>query len=316
VLNLSLGQDTGGQQMRLQDAWPLYYPEDEYTSVTSTPTFYPIKHRYNLSILKNELWPKADVVHLNNDLRYIERFRKMLDPNGKRLIIHHHGTMFRTALKYHLDAIRQYRATAIVSTVDLWALAPEHTTWQPQTYQLHELQSYRVPNETDTIRISHAPTNRGIKSTVALIAAVDRLKKEGANVELDVIERRSNVECLRRKGRSDIYVDQLFLGYGCNAIEAWGMGLPVVAGIDPERCSQIVRQHISPDTRDRALEQWGSIPYIESSETELYAVLSKLIQSKSLRTRWANKGMKHFMLHHEAEASIPRLRQLYDSVSN
>ena len=63
--------------MRLQDAWPLYHPTDEYFSMTSTHTFYPIKNRYNLASLVKEYWPWAEVIHLNNDLRYIERFRQL-----------------------------------------------------------------------------------------------------------------------------------------------------------------------------------------------------------------------------------------------
>ena len=54
--------------MRLQDAWPLYHPTDEYFSMTSTHTFYPIKNRYNLASLVKEYWPWAEVIHLNNDL--------------------------------------------------------------------------------------------------------------------------------------------------------------------------------------------------------------------------------------------------------
>jgi hypothetical protein len=311
ILNLSLGQDTGGQQMRLQDAWPLYYPEDEYISVSSKFTFYPIKHRLHLPTLVNEQWPNAELIHLNNDLRYIERFRR-LRREGKALVIHHHGTMFRTRLDYHLQALEQYQATAITSTVDLHALAPEQTTWIPQAYQLAELQSYRAPTEDGILKIAHAPTNRGIKSTMPLIAAVERLQKQGAAVSLDIIERRNNVECMRRKGKADLFVDQTILGYGCNAIEAWGMGIPVIAGVDPERAAAYVKQYIPPDTRQTMLDVWGSIPFYESTEEGLYDSISAFLNDPSLLTKYSAIGMKHFMQWHEAEPATRRLRAVYE----
>jgi hypothetical protein len=311
ILNLSLGQDTGGQQMRLQDAWPLYHPQDSYFSMTSTHTFYPIKNRYNLASLVKEYWPWAEVIHLNNDLRYIERFRQ-LNRRGKSLVIHHHGTMFRTALQHHLDALQLYRAVAITSTVDLHALAPEQTTWIPQAYQKYELQSYRKPVDDGILKIAHAPTNRGIKSTVALQRAVDRLRKEGAAVSLDIIERRSNVECMRRKGRADLFVDQVLLGYGCNAIEAYGMGIPVIAGVDPEKAKAITKQYIPPDTRDVMLSIWGEMPFYESTEEGLYDSISAFIDKPSLLKRYSKKGTAHFLRFHEAEVATTKLRTVYE----
>ena len=310
ILNLSLGQDTGGQQMRLQDAWPRHHPEDEYLSVTSTKTFYRIDHRYDLGKLTREQWPNADVVHLNNDLRYIERFRK-LSTRGKAVVVHHHGTMFRTRPDYHLQSLKAYKATAIFSTVDLWAMAPDKGTWQPQTYERRELAKYRRLNETDTLRVAHAPTNRAIKGTNALIAAVKRLQKEGANISLDIIEKKPNVQCLIRKGMADVYVDQMLLGYGCNAVEAWGMGIPVIAGVDPERCPEAIYQSIPQDTPDRMLQLWGKWPFMPSTEEGLYDSLSKML-SPTVRKHWADRGYAHFLRFHEASVSTQQLKDVYE----
>lgn len=293
----------------MQDAWPEHFPDDEYLSLTSTKTFYPIKHRLNLSELVKVHWPWADVLHINNDLRYVERFRQ-LKVDGKALVIHHHGTMFRTRLDYHLEAIERFGATAITSTIDLHALAPEQTCWQPQTYRLDELQSYRQPIDDGIIRIAHAPTNRGIKGTPQLEQAVRRLQKDGAPVELDIIERQSNKVCLERKGRADIYVDQMILGYGCNAIEAWGMGIPVIAGVDPELARSKALQHIPLNTRDVMLRTWGELPFYESTEDGLYVALTKML-SPMIRKKYAKKGMEHFLRFHEASVSTDRLRQVY-----
>lgn len=314
ILNLSLGQDTGGQQMRLARAWQRYFPEDRYISVTSRHTFYEIQHMLEKGQLFNEWWPEADVVHLNNDLMYIARYRELLRM-PKPLVIHHHGTMYRTRPEYHLHALRRYNATAICSTVDLWAIAPDETRWLPQAYETEELMGYRnaalVDRPDDGIlRIAHAPTHRVIKSTKALIQAVNRLRLLGAKVELDIIEGVSNVQCLERKARADVFVDQLLLGYGCNAVEAWGMGIPVIAGVDPERCGPIIRQQIPADTESRMLEQWGRYPFMEATEETLAAALSRMLKPE-VRQQYSAIGTEHFMKHHEAQKVVTTLRGIY-----
>lgn len=320
ILNLSLGQDTGGQQMRLARAWRRYYPDDEYISVTSTPTFYEIENRLpqKWSELIRKWWPQADIVHLNNDLNFTSRLRdrdRRLDLN-KPMVIHHHGTMFRTRPQYHLEALHTWHATAICSTVDLHAIAPAVTTWLPQAYELEELQEYRNkaleedPPQEGVLRIAHAPTNRPIKSTDALIAAVKRLRGVGVKVELDIIEKVSNVKCLQRKARADVFVDQLLLGYGCNAIEAWGMGIPVIAGVDPERCIELIRQEIPATTPDLMLSIWGRYPFYSSTETDLFHSLATMLKPE-VRKEYSARGFAHFLRFHEASVVVEKLRKIY-----
>ena len=109
---------------------------------------------------------------------------------------------------------------------------------------------YRKPVDDGILKIAHAPTNRGIKSTVALQRAVDRLRKEGAPYSSISLSAALTWNACGGRARADLFVDQVLLGYGCNAIEAWGMGIPVIAGVDPEKATAIVKQYIPPNTRD------------------------------------------------------------------
>jgi hypothetical protein len=315
VLNLSLGQDTGGQQMRLSQAWKRLYPADQYNAVTTTHTFYTIQNKMHPQRVKSEWWPAADVVHINNDLRYLDRWRHMKLPR-RPLLLHHHGTMYRTAPQVHWAAQERYRATAVCSTVDLYAIAPDRTHWLPQAYSASELQSYRGQREDDgVLRVAHAPTNRAIKSTAALIRAVDNLRAQGMAIELDIIEKVSNTECLRRKGMADVFVDQLVLGYGCNAIEAWGMGLPVIAGVDPEHAQALIRQSIPAETRGVMLKLWGVLPFMEATESTLEQALVAMSDA-GVRQQWADIGTRHFNRWHTEEAVAPVLRGLYTGAIN
>lgn len=320
ILNLSLGQDTGGQQMRLARAWRRYRPEDEYISVTSTPTFYEIENRLPQSWHKllKDWWPNADIVHLNNDLNFTSRLRdrdRRIDLN-KPMVIHHHGTMFRTRPEYHLEALHTWHATAICSTVDLHAIAPAETVWLPQAYELEELQGYREealrldPPVEGVLRIAHAPTNRPIKSTDALIEAVKRLRGVGVKVELDIIEKVKNTECLRRKARADVFVDQLLLGYGCNAIEAFGMGIPVIAGVQPEKCIELIRMEIPESTPELMLDLWGQYPFYSSTDTDLFHALATMLKPE-VRKQYSERGMEHFLRFHHAPLVVEKLRSIY-----
>lgn len=314
ILNLSLGQDTGGQQMRLARAWHRYFPGDTYTSVTSTHTFYEIQHKLDKPRVVNDWWPNSDLIHQNNDLHFATmRFPKRSLDLTKPMVIHHHGTMYRTRPDYHLAAQKQYGATSICSTVDLWAIAPDKSHWLPQAYEPEELLEYRerfYDPKDGVLRIAHAPTNRVIKSTRALEGAVKRLRWLGAKVYLDVIEKVSNKQCLERKARADLFVDQLLLGYGCNAIEAWGMGIPVIAGVQPEKCIPLIRQAIPHDTEDRMLEQWGTYPFPNTSEESLMQEIGRFLDPR-YRTHWAEVGTAHFNRHHHAEKVVHQLRGIY-----
>jgi glycosyltransferase involved in cell wall biosynthesis len=316
VLNVSFGQDTGGQQWRLARAWRRFRPDDSYISATHTPTFYPVENLISRhhGKLERDWFPNADVVHVNNDLQHVRRPLK-LDLRQKPVVVHHHGTMFRTRPEYHLAAMRDMGAVAIASSLDLVAIAPAEVEWMPLAYELEELQLYRQAAEParpddGAFRIAHAPTNRPIKGTDALIAAVDRLREVGVKVELDIIEGVKNVRCLERKARADVFVDQLLLGYGANAVEAWGMGIPVIAGVQPERCPELIRQTIPDGTPALMEEVWGQFPFYSATEQSLYTALVQML-SPVVRQKWAAIGMEHFMKFHEASSVVDRLEKTY-----
>jgi glycosyltransferase involved in cell wall biosynthesis len=148
------------------------------------------------------------------------------------------------------------------------------------------------------VRIAHAPTNRQVKSTALLIEAVERLKAEGLDVELDLIERVPWTQCLERKAKADIYFDQVILGYGCNAIEAWSMGIPVVAGG-------------SDETLDEMERRFGHLPFVHATEETIYDALKELVESSELRERYGQIGLEHVRKWHDASVVVEQLKRLY-----
>lgn len=148
------------------------------------------------------------------------------------------------------------------------------------------------------IRIAHAPTNRQVKSTDLLIKAVDRLKAEGFDVELDLIERRSWAECLGRKATADIYFDQVGLGYGNNAIEAWAMGIPVIAGA-------------SDPVLDEMERRFGELPFYHATLETIYDALKELVEDPKLRERYGRLGYQYAKQWHDGPIVVDRLKAIY-----
>ena len=259
------------------------------------------------------LWADADVIHLNNRTAPHDRFD---NGQGKPTVLHHHGSAFRVDPHPFLERAQREGWATVSSTLDLAEIAPGVVTWLPTPFDLDELATLRRTHrreEDGVVRIAHAPTFRTVKATDVIIEAVGRLVDEGLPVELDLIEEITWAACLRRKATADIFVDQLLLGYGCNAIEAWGMGLPVVAGVDPERAAW-VNHPIPTTTRGRMLSEWGDLPFVEASVDSITDVLRDLVASPERRAQAALRGMEHVARFHAQLPALERLLAVYDRV--
>lgn len=135
---------------------------------------------------------------------------------------------------------------------DLMHYLPQNATFLPYTIchwdrieRLREgVQSKKV------IKVVHAPTNRTVKGTDAVIRAVENLKKAGNQVELTLVEKMSNDEALKKYAEADIVVDQLRIGwYGAFAVEVMRMGKPVVAYIN-ENDLKFIPSEMSRDCKE------------------------------------------------------------------
>ena len=136
----------------------------------------------------------------------------------------------------------------------------------------------KYPSLSGRIRVAHAPNHRLIKGTQFVIDAVNRLRSEGVDIELDVIEGVSNEEALERIGACDIFVDQLIFGYALAAQEAMALGKVVVSGLDYSDSHYQLFKYYS------YLEE---CPIISSGMGSIYSVLINLI---SRRTEWKDIG--------------------------
>jgi len=249
-----------------------------------------------------ELAADADILHLNNSAAAFRRLR--LPHRAKPLLLHHHGSLFRNGPIPLMQEARNLGALQAVSTVDLMRIAPESLHWAPTAYDIDWLTAFRKDNrdEHDGIRIVQCPTDNPpvYKSTAALEAAVAKLRAEGMDIELVVVRDRPWAEAMAIKATADIYFDQVKLGYGCNAVEAWGMGIPVIAGAD-EWTLRKMREVYGTD----------SLPFYEATEATIGEAIADLASSKAKRTTYAKRGMAHVRKFHDERPALTRLAELY-----
>ena len=243
-----------------------------------------------------ELIMAADVIHLNNSEMAYKHFRIR-----KPALLHHHGSLFRDGPERMLEKAKYYRMEQAVSTIDLLRFAPDLLTWLPSAYDVDYFQAYAKQHARQPdgrVLIVHCPTDRAKKHTAVLLAAVEQLQAEGLPVDLELIEFRPWTESLAAKARADIVFDQLMWGYGCNGIEAWAMGKPVVAGADDWTLEEMTRQ-------------WGSLPFALASVETLTDVLRQMVERHDYRQTYAEQGLAHVRKYHDEKPALAILAELY-----
>lgn len=127
--------------------------------------------------------------------------------------------------------------------------------------------SYPSGDGSRRLRIVHASNHRLFKGTDYLIRAVERLKAEGHDMELVLVERIPNAEALALYRSADVIFDQCLMGnYGFFALEAMALGKPVMCFIrnpgqyllNPAECP-LINTHITTledDLRRLDRERW------------------------------------------------------------
>ncbi|PZR66953.1 MAG: hypothetical protein DLM63_07780 [Solirubrobacterales bacterium] len=154
------------------------------------------------------------------------------------------------------------------ANVDPWAIAPTPPL-----------------GEHDEIVVMHAPTDRDVKGTAYVQAAVDELRNEGLAIRLVLIEGVPRSEVLRRLCEADVVIDQMLIGwYGGFAVEAMALAKPVVC-------------HIGEDN------PFGyELPIVRASPPTLVERLRELAADRDARARIGLASRTFVERHHDPRA--------------
>ncbi|MEP6811472.1 MAG: glycosyltransferase family 1 protein [Actinomycetota bacterium] len=213
---------------------------------------------------------------------------------GKRIFVTYQGDdvrptgaargLSRAPAQLAADA-RKARAAAVFARYadGIYALNPDLLDYLPEQacflpYASVDLDAWRPvgsPASSGPPVVVHAPTDAALKGTSALVAAVDRLRSDGLEVELVLVTGVSRAAARREFERADLGVDQLLSGwYGGVSVELMALGKPVVAHVRSdwlERIPAEMRAELplidaTPATIESVLREWLTGPRAQLAE--------------------------------------------------
>jgi glycosyltransferase involved in cell wall biosynthesis len=247
---------------------------------------------------------------------------RLLKSLGKTIIFHVHGCDIRDPVRVRATAaisacaecpiecltpgklalpgiLARYVDRVIVSTPDLLDFVPD-AEYIPNPV---DASAWTVARPADAARqvrpdgwvVAHAPSNRDIKGTRHIEAAVAALQAEGLPVRLKLLEGLSHDDLRRECSEADVVVDQVLVGwYGVFTLEMLAMGKPVVV-------------YLRPDLRQAARD----VPVATADPTTLRDVLCDLLLSPARRLELASRGPAYVGAQHDPLVFTQRILQVY-----
>lgn len=160
------------------------------------------------------------------------------------------------------------------------------------------------PKLEGKVRIAHAPNHRVIKGTEYLEAAIDRLQREGHQIELDIIEKVTNTEALQRISKADILVDQLIFGFALAALEGLALGKIVISGIESAETYKLFRHY----------SYLNECPIVPATIESIYEVLKKLLNQRESWEEIGQKSRAYVERRHSFAASVKMFEAIYQKI--
>jgi glycosyltransferase involved in cell wall biosynthesis len=150
------------------------------------------------------------------------------------------------------------------------------------------------------IRLVHAANHRHFKGTRYLIDAVERLRAEGLQIQLELVERVPNREALEIYRKADIVFDQCLIGFhGYFAIEAMALGKPVITYI--RKPEQYLLHH-------------EKCPIINCRPDQIGPVLRELANDREKLHELGVAGRRYAERYFSVDAFAQRLGRAYDEL--
>ena len=204
-----------------------------------------------------------DVVHFESGSDFLknEFFVKELHERGKKIIAHYHGEDMRArGVMPIIDDLSNLNLTNEVDLLDkhpnlYYLFLPFDTNQFIPKYGLNK-----------TIQVAHAPTNRFYKGSDKIISVCEKLESEGL-IKFDLIENLPHATAIKRKARSDIFIDQIGdrggWGYGMNSVESLSMGICTMTEIN-DKYNSFIPDH----------------PFVNVNQNNFESVLRDLSQDR------------------------------------
>jgi len=214
---------------------------------------------------------------------------------GKPVILHHHGSEIRNKdyPKFANDLVK-YR---YVSTPDLLEFVP-NAEWLPNPVDIQGLE-YSEPDVSGPLKILHAPTNRDVKNTRAVVTAISALKDEGLDIQFTIAEDKKHSELIEIISGNDLVVDWLnpeYGIYGVFSIESMALGRTVICSLND------------------SLYDKHDVPIISIPPTDLADKIKELYNNRKLLVTGGKSSYDFVQSHHNPIESAKKVIERYKAV--
>jgi len=296
---------------------PFNYPTDIEFKFTGNKYTRFLKRRLNCFIQLPRLIHNFDVFHFvfGNSLLPYNLDVPILKLFGKKIVMTFVGSDIRPrkitedeklniSKKKRIARFWEKHADAIISFPEYSQLLIKKYYTIPLGYDLKYWKPFAPQGnkkDTDKILIVHAPSHRGKKGTEYVIKTIDKLIKEGYNIDFKLLENLPNSEIRDWVNISDIVVDQLLIGWhGTFAIESMALAKPTLCHINEEWKKDV--------------EYAKNLPLVNTTPDTIYDNLKSLIENPELRKELGEKGRKYVEEVHDSKKIAKQLLEIYKSL--
>ena len=170
----------------------------------------------------------------------------------------------------------------------------------PLAIDIENFPYYPLQSNLQTIRILHAPTNRQFKKSDYIESAIEKLIKEGYDIDYVCVSNITHEQLKKEYINAHIIIDQLNFWYGTVSIEAMALGRPVIAGYESQYFKYI--------------DYGDQIPIINADIQNIYNVLKQTLDNKSLLPEIGMKSRKFVENIHNLDKLSQQLIQYYEKL--
>ncbi|MBI2252726.1 MAG: glycosyltransferase [Armatimonadetes bacterium] len=199
--------------------------------------------------------------------------------------------------KRNIQNALKFADKIIIASPDLFDfIKDERVIFVPTALNLDDYKTENPYKDSRIFKIIHAPTNREIKGTGYIIAALNKLKQEGFNLELILAEGIPHKEAKSIYRQADLAVDQLLTGsYGLFAVETMAMNIPTLCYI-----------------RDDLIKYYPkNLPIIKTNLDTLYNDLKSIITNKKGGNNINSR--KYISDFHGIKIVAQKIKEIYES---
>jgi len=253
----------------------------------------------------------ADIIHYKGDeppsviWSAFDQLLKMRSPRVP-IISSVEGSKFRRRDDYcnkqsalAIWPMRMYMSAAIRTTLTPDINYPEFKgVYTPQAIDCDQMDNEWFKHDhSKTKLISHAPSSRIIKGTDTFLAAMNKLASEYPEAQLNLIEKLSHKECLRRTKQSYVLFEQCVVGaYGYAGLEAMSYGIPTLVWVSDRAVDQSSGRFVR--------EELDGIINVLPNPDDIYYTLLSLIH---MDLTDVSKCAKDWVHKHHSYASVANI---------